>query len=58
MDAEVEVRCGAGYGEVSPQRVNSRNEYRQREWDTRAGTIEPAIPMLAGTDPAGPPDRG
>ena len=28
MDAEVEVRCNAGYGEVTPQRVNSRNEYR------------------------------
>src|SRR5947209_854668 len=46
MDAEVEVRCGAGYGEVSPQRVNSRNGYRPREWDTRAGTIELAIPKL------------
>jgi putative transposase len=46
MDAEVEVRCGAGYGEVSPDRVNSRNGYRRREWDTRAGTIELAIPKL------------
>jgi len=46
MDADVEVRCGAGYGEVSPDRVNSRNGYRRREWDTRAGTIELAIPKL------------
>jgi putative transposase len=46
MDAEVEVRCGAGYGEVSADRVNSRNGYRMREWDTRAGTIELAIPKL------------
>jgi putative transposase len=46
MDADVEVRCGAGYGQVSPDRVNSRNGYRQREWDTRAGTIELAIPKL------------
>ena len=46
MDAEVEVRCGAGYGEVSLDRVNSRNGYRPREWDTRAGTIELAIPGL------------
>jgi mutator family transposase len=46
MDADVEVRCNAGYGEVTPQRVNSRNGYRQREWDTRAGTIELAIPKL------------
>jgi transposase-like protein len=46
MDAEVENLCGAGYGEVSPQRVNSRNGYRPREWDTRAGTIELAVPKL------------
>ena len=46
MDAEVEQVCGAGYGEVSPGRVNSRNGYRRREWDTRAGTIEVAIPRL------------
>jgi transposase-like protein len=46
MDAEVEGICGAGYGEVSPERVNSRNGYRRREWDTRAGTIELAIPRL------------
>ena len=46
MDAEVEQVCGAGYGEVSPERVNSRNGYRRREWDTRAGTIELAIPKL------------
>jgi putative transposase len=46
MDAEVETRCGAGYGEVSQDRVNSRNGYRMREWDTRAGTIELAIPKL------------
>jgi putative transposase len=50
MDADVEVRCNAGYGEVTPERVNSRNGYRLREWDTRAGTIELAIPKLrAGT---------
>src|ERR1700683_60966 len=46
MDAEVETICGAGYGEVSPERVNSRNGYRAREWDTRAGTVELAIPKL------------
>ncbi|MDA0647669.1 IS256 family transposase [Nonomuraea ferruginea] len=46
MDAEVEQRCGAGYGEVSQARVNSRNGYRRREWDTRAGTVELAIPRL------------
>ncbi len=46
MDAEVGQACGAGYGELSPDRVNSRNGYRRREWDTRAGTIELAIPRL------------
>ena len=46
MDADVEVACNAGYGEVTPERVNSRNGYRRREWDTRAGTIELAIPRL------------
>ena len=46
MDADVEVRCGAGYGVVTPDRVNSRNGYRRRDWDTRAGTIELAIPKL------------
>jgi putative transposase len=46
MNAEAEARCGAGYGEVSPDRVNSRNGYRMRERDTRSGTIELAIPKL------------
>src|ERR1700736_3546233 len=46
MDADVEVVCNAGYGEVSADRVNSRNGYRRREWDTRAGTVELAIPKL------------
>ena len=46
MDADVEVACNAGYGEVTQDRVNSRNGYRRREWDTRAGTIELAIPRL------------
>ena len=46
MDAEVESICGAGYGQVSPGRMNSRNGYRRREWDTRAGTVELAIPKL------------
>jgi len=46
MDADVEVACNAGYGEVTPDRVNSRNGYRRRDWDTRAGTVELAIPKL------------
>jgi putative transposase len=46
MSAEVDAVCGAGYGERSEARVNSRNGYRSREWDTRAGTVELAIPKL------------
>ncbi len=46
MDAEAQGLCGAGYGESSPERVNFRNGYRPRELDTRAGTIELAIPKL------------
>ena len=46
MDADAGIRCNAGYGEVTPDRVNSRNGYRRREWGTRAGTIELAIPKL------------
>lgn len=46
MNAEAEALCGAGYGERSEERTNSRNGYRPREWDTRAGTVELAIPKL------------
>jgi putative transposase len=50
MDLDVEGLCGAGYGERSPERVNSRNGYRDRLWDTRAGTVELKIPkMRAGS---------
>jgi putative transposase len=46
MSAEADAICGAAYGERSPERVNTRNGYRDREWDTRVGTIELAIPKL------------
>ena len=46
MAAEADALCGAGFGERSPERVNSRNGYRQRSFDTRAGTISLAIPKL------------
>lgn len=46
MSAEADAVCGAGYGQRSEERVNSRNGYRMREWDTRAGTIDLAIPKL------------
>src|SRR3954454_11408677 len=46
MSAEADGICGAGYGQRSGERVNRRNGYREREWDTRAGTVELAIPKL------------
>jgi len=46
MGAEADALCGAGYGERTPERVNIRNGYRERAWDTRVGTIELAIPKL------------
>jgi putative transposase len=46
MSAEADAVCGAAYGTVSEERVNRRNGYRAREFDTHAGTIELAIPKL------------
>jgi putative transposase len=46
MGAEADAVCGAEFGARSADRVNTRNGYRRREWDTRAGTIEVAIPKL------------
>jgi transposase-like protein len=46
MSAEADAVCGAEYGQVSDDRSNRRNGYRAREWDTRAGTVELAIPKL------------
>jgi len=46
MDADVDILCGAGYGERSPERVNSRNGHRERRWDTRAGTVMLDVPKL------------
>ena len=48
MSAQADQACGAGYGERSAERTNQRNGYRAREWDTRAGTVELAVPKLAG----------
>ena len=44
MSAQADQVCGAGYGERSGERVNRRNGYRARDWDTRVGTVELAIP--------------
>lgn len=46
MGADVDAICNAAHGEKSPDRVNKRNGYRERRWDTRAGTIDLAIPKL------------
>ena len=46
MGAEADALCGAGYGQRSSERTNSRNGYRQRRFDTRAGTLDLAIPKL------------
>ena len=46
MGAEADALCGAPYGSRSDERTNSRNGYRARQWDTRAGTMEVAIPKL------------
>src|SRR6202171_6583705 len=46
MSADADGVCGAGYGERGPERVNRRNGYRERDWDTRVGSIELAVPKL------------
>ena len=46
MEAEVSVQIGAEHGERTPQRTTHRNGYRPRDWDTRVGTIELAVPRV------------
>jgi len=46
MEMDVEGHCGVGFGERSPDRTNSRNGYRDRLWETRAGTVDLKIPKL------------
>ena len=46
MAAEVAELAGAGWYERHPDRAAYRNGYRGREWDTRVGTLELAIPRL------------
>ncbi len=64
MEMDVEGRCAAAFGERSPERANSRNGYRERLWETRAGSVDLKIPKLrrGATSPgsssrAGPPRR-
>jgi transposase-like protein len=46
MDLEAEAACGAGLNARSPERVNSRNGYRERPLDTRVGRIDLQVPKL------------
>ena len=46
MSAEADAVCGAPYGVPGADRVNVRNGYRHRDFDTRAGTLDVAIPKL------------
>ena len=56
MALETETLCGAAPGERSAERTNQRNGYRDRDWQTRAGTVELriwAFPGLPGAAPHG-----
>lgn len=46
MEMEVGALTGAGYGEKNADRRAQRNGYRERDWETRAGTVELRIPKL------------
>ena len=46
LSAQADAVCGAGYGERTSERVNSRNGYRHRDLDTRVGTLDVAVPKL------------
>ena len=46
LSAQADAVCGAGYGERTRERVNSRNGYRHRDLATRVGTLDVAVPKL------------
>ncbi|SFQ78452.1 Transposase, Mutator family [Donghicola eburneus] len=46
MVIEVGAKTFAEYGEKSADRMVQRNDYRERDWPTRAGSVELSIPKL------------
>ena len=50
MELETEPLCGAAHGERSADRLNQRNGYRERDWETRAGSVE-LVDLLCGSTP-------
>ena len=46
MSGQASALCEAAYNERTEDRVNARNGYRHRPWDTRVGTIDLAVPKL------------
>lgn len=52
MQLKTETLCNAAPGERAPDRLNQRDGYRDRDWETRAGAVELRIPPLAFTGAA------
>jgi len=57
MALEVGTKTGAGYGEKNGFRLAQRNGYRDRDWETRAGTVELRIQHSAYREPPRPRAR-
>jgi putative transposase len=53
MGAEADALCGAGYGERTPERLNGRNGYREREWHARGHDRARGAETAGGEYPTG-----